>query len=127
MTAAFTALLPVFLVIMLGAALRRSRLVDEKHWLAMDQLCYLVLFPALIFKEIAAADFSSLPVWTASCRHDGSGRVNHGAGMPHEPAGEEACPPWMLDRTARRSTRPAIRPRQRRSIFEFVSIPRSDG
>ena len=64
MTAAFTALLPVFLVILLGAALRRTKLIDEKHWLAVDQLCYLVLFPALIFKEIAAADFANLPVWT---------------------------------------------------------------
>ena len=64
MTAAFTALLPVFLVIMLGAALRRSKLIGDQHWLAVDQLCYLVLFPALIFKEIGGADFSSLPVWS---------------------------------------------------------------
>ena len=60
MTATFTALFPVFLVIMLGAALRRSKLIGDQHWLAVDQLCYLVLFPALIFKEIAGADFSSL-------------------------------------------------------------------
>jgi malonate transporter and related proteins len=57
------ALLPVFIVIMAGFALSRSRLVVESHWAGVDHICYFVLFPALIFKEIAAADFSGVPVW----------------------------------------------------------------
>lgn len=62
MSLVFAALLPVFLVILLGVVLRRTRLLDEAHWAAVDQLCYNVLFPALIFKEIAGADFTAIPV-----------------------------------------------------------------
>jgi malonate transporter and related proteins len=61
--AAFYALFPVFLVILLGVGLRRFNLVAEQHWYAIDQFCYRVLFPALIFREIAAADFASVPVF----------------------------------------------------------------
>jgi malonate transporter and related proteins len=60
---AFYALFPVFLVILLGVALRRFNLVSEQHWYAIDQFCYRVLFPALIFREIASADFASVPVF----------------------------------------------------------------
>jgi malonate transporter len=63
MTQIFLALLPVFIVIMIGAVLRRTKLIGEAHWPGVDQICYFVLFPAIIFKEIAAADFSSVPVW----------------------------------------------------------------
>lgn len=61
---AFVALFPVFIVILLGYLLRRSRFIDDHHWLGVDQICYYVLFPAIIFKEIAAADFSRIPVWS---------------------------------------------------------------
>lgn len=61
---AFIALFPVFIVILLGYLLRRSRFIDDHHWLGVDQICYYVLFPAIIFKEIAAADFSHIPVWS---------------------------------------------------------------
>lgn len=63
MTAIFLALLPVFIVILIGWALRRFGVIPEQNWLALDQLCYFVLFPAIIFKEIAAADFSKVPVF----------------------------------------------------------------
>jgi malonate transporter and related proteins len=62
MTTIFLALLPVFIVILIGFALRRFNIIRDEQWLALDQLCYFVLFPAIIFKEIAAADFSSVPV-----------------------------------------------------------------
>ena len=64
MTQSFLALLPVFIVILAGFGLRRSGLVAADHWAALDHLCYYVLFPAIIFKEIAAADFSNIPVWS---------------------------------------------------------------
>jgi malonate transporter and related proteins len=64
MTQSFLALLPVFIVILVGFGLRRSGLIDADHWAALDHLCYYVLFPAIIFKEIAAADFSDIPVWS---------------------------------------------------------------
>jgi predicted permease len=63
MTAAFLALLPVFAVILAGFGLRRSGLIDQGHWDAVDHICYYVLFPAIIFKEIAGADFTGVPVW----------------------------------------------------------------
>jgi malonate transporter and related proteins len=63
MTQSFLALLPVFIVILVGFGLRRSGLIAADHWSALDHLCYYVLFPAIIFKEIAAADFSHVPVW----------------------------------------------------------------
>ncbi|NJM30646.1 MAG: AEC family transporter [Rhizobiales bacterium] len=62
MTAAFLALVPVFAVILAGFLLRRSGLIGADHWDAVDHVCYFVLFPAIIFKEIAAADFSNVPV-----------------------------------------------------------------
>ncbi len=64
MTQSFIALLPVFIVILVGYGLRRSGLIAEDHWTAVDHVCYYVLFPAIIFKEIAAADFSNVPVWS---------------------------------------------------------------
>jgi hypothetical protein len=62
MTAAFLALVPVFAVILVGFLLRRSGLIGADHWDAVDHVCYFVLFPAIIFKEIAAADFSNVPM-----------------------------------------------------------------
>src|SRR6185295_4394226 len=64
MIQSFIALLPVFIVILVGYGLRRSGLIAEDHWSAVDHVCYYVLFPAIIFKEIAAADFSNIPVWS---------------------------------------------------------------
>jgi malonate transporter and related proteins len=62
MTTIFLALLPVFIVILVGFGLRRFNVIGEAQWAGLDQLCYFVLFPAIIFKEIAAADFSGVPV-----------------------------------------------------------------
>ena len=64
MTQSFLALLPVFIVILAGFGLRRSGLIEAVHWSALDHLCYFVLFPAIIFKEIASANFSNIPVWS---------------------------------------------------------------
>lgn len=63
MTAAFLALLPVFIVILAGYGLRRSRLVVEEQWTAIDHISYFVLFPVIMFKEIVAADFAHVPVF----------------------------------------------------------------
>ena len=62
MTSIFLALLPVFVVILIGFALRRFRVIGEAQWAGLDQICYFVLFPAIIFKEIAVADFTGVPV-----------------------------------------------------------------
>lgn len=56
------ALLPVLLVTLLGVALKRQQFLPAEGWAAIDKICYFVLFPAIIFKEIAAADFTGVPV-----------------------------------------------------------------
>jgi len=63
MSTIFLALLPVFMVILIGFALKRTGVIGEAQWAGLDQICYFVLFPAIIFKEIAAADFSAVPVF----------------------------------------------------------------
>jgi hypothetical protein len=62
MSFAFFALLPVFIAIVLGALLRAFQWVQDDQWSTVDHLCYYVLFPAIIIKEIAGADFTGLPV-----------------------------------------------------------------
>ena len=62
MISTFETLLPVFIVILIGYGLRRFRIIHDDQWQGLDRFCYFVLFPAIIFKEIAAADFSGVPV-----------------------------------------------------------------
>ena len=62
MTFALAALLPVFITILIGAVLRTTAFIGEDQWRAIDHICYYVLFPAIIVKEIAGADFTGLPV-----------------------------------------------------------------
>jgi malonate transporter len=62
MSFAVAALLPVFVVILIGAALRAVQFVNDDQWRAIEHICYYILFPAIIVKEIAGADFTGLPV-----------------------------------------------------------------
>jgi malonate transporter and related proteins len=62
MSFALSALLPVFITILVGAALRATAFIGDDQWRTVDHICYYVLFPAIIVKEIAGADFTGLPV-----------------------------------------------------------------
>lgn len=62
MSLIFTALAPVFLVIALGAVLRRILLKDPAHWAALEKLTYFVLFPALLVVSAVKADLSQVNV-----------------------------------------------------------------
>ncbi|MEP9353152.1 AEC family transporter [Xanthobacter sp. KR7-65] len=62
MTLIFTALVPVFLTIALGALLRRILLKDPAHWAALEKLTYFVLFPALLVVSAVKADLSQVNV-----------------------------------------------------------------
>ena len=62
MSFAVSALLPVFVTILVGSALRATAFIGDIEWRAVDSICYYVLFPAIIVKEIAGADFAGLPV-----------------------------------------------------------------
>ncbi|HWJ99837.1 MAG TPA: AEC family transporter [Xanthobacteraceae bacterium] len=56
------ALLPVFLIIALGAVLRRTLLPNEEMWNPIERLTYYVLFPALLIVTTGTADLSDIPV-----------------------------------------------------------------
>lgn len=59
MIAVFNALLPVVAIILLGMLLRRTTLFSDESWLGMENLCYFVLFPALLVKTLATARIAS--------------------------------------------------------------------
>ncbi|GEO81372.1 AEC family transporter [Pararhodospirillum oryzae] len=58
------AILPVFLVIVLGFVLRRGRWVPDSFWIPAENLTYWVTFPALLVLNLAQADLAGLP-WGA--------------------------------------------------------------
>ncbi|WJR67283.1 AEC family transporter [Neorhizobium sp. CSC1952] len=60
MLAIFESILPIFLLVLLGVALRRSPLIDGTFWNGLEQCGYYVLFPALLFHTLARADFTSI-------------------------------------------------------------------
>lgn len=62
MLSILAALLPVFLVILLGYGLQRTGSMGESVWSALEHICYYLLFPALIVRTVATADFSSISV-----------------------------------------------------------------
>ncbi|GGF55432.1 transporter [Azorhizobium oxalatiphilum] len=62
MASILTALVPVFLVILLGVVLRRVLLKKADHWIALEQLTYYVLFPALLLVSAVKADLSGVSV-----------------------------------------------------------------
>ncbi|GLI22267.1 hypothetical protein GGQ86_000436 [Xanthobacter flavus] len=62
MSLIITALVPVFLIIALGAVLRRILLKDTAHWAALEKLTYFVLFPALLVVSAVKADLSTVNV-----------------------------------------------------------------
>jgi malonate transporter and related proteins len=57
MSEAISALVPVFALIALGFAARRSGLVGAEAWGAANRLGYLLFYPAFLFTTIAGADF----------------------------------------------------------------------
>jgi predicted permease len=62
MSAAFSALLPVVLLIAAGTLLRHTILRSEDEWKGIERLTYYVLFPALIIDTLARADLTRVPV-----------------------------------------------------------------
>ncbi len=56
------ALLPVFLLIVLGAVLKRTLMRLETQWHGLERLTYYVLFPMLLIQTLVKADLSSVPV-----------------------------------------------------------------
>jgi len=53
------ALIPVISIIALGLLLKRSSLFSSDSWAGFANLCYFVLFPALLIKTLATAELGS--------------------------------------------------------------------
>lgn len=56
------ALVPVFLIILLGVLLKRFRVFEEAAWRGFENLCYFVLFPVLLVKTLASAELGAVEV-----------------------------------------------------------------
>jgi hypothetical protein len=56
----FESILPIFLIVLLGAALRRATVHRPERLARARNLGYYVLFPALLFLTLATGDFPAL-------------------------------------------------------------------
>ena len=56
------ALIPVFLIILLGWGLKRLPMFGDTAWRAFENLCYFVLFPILLVKTLATAQIGGAEV-----------------------------------------------------------------
>jgi malonate transporter and related proteins len=61
-TVVFASLVPVFLLILAGALLRRWLVPEDGQWVGVERLVYYVLFPALLIQTLARADLAAVPV-----------------------------------------------------------------
>src|ERR1044072_5697156 len=62
MLAVIAALVPVFLLIATGFALRRWLIQNDAPWIGVERLLYYVMFPALLIESLSRADLSKVPV-----------------------------------------------------------------
>ncbi len=62
MTEIVLALVPVFLLIAIGYAIRRTGFISEAFWAPADKITFYVFFPALLFRSLASADLEGLPL-----------------------------------------------------------------
>ena len=62
MAVVVAALLPVFLLIVLGFILKRTLIRPETQWHGLERLTYYVLFPMLLIQTLVKADLSKVPV-----------------------------------------------------------------
>ena len=62
MAVVIAALLPVFLLIVLGFILKRTLMRLETQWHGLERLTYYVLFPMLLIQTLVKADLTKVPV-----------------------------------------------------------------
>src|ERR1700761_8666845 len=62
MAIVLAALLPVFLLIVIGTILKRTLMPLDTQWHGLERLTYYVLFPTLLIQTLVQADLSSVPV-----------------------------------------------------------------
>lgn len=64
MLATFNASAPIALIILTGYLLNRYKVAGPDIWSAVEHVCFYILFPFLIIRTLAQADFSTLPLGT---------------------------------------------------------------
>ena len=57
-----TTIAPIFLIIVTGFCLRRTKLFPADAWPPVERIAYYVLFPSLLFVSLATADMDNLPI-----------------------------------------------------------------
>jgi malonate transporter len=62
MAVVIAALMPVFLLIVLGVVLKRSLMRLETQWQGLERLTYYILFPVLLVQTLVKADLTTVPV-----------------------------------------------------------------
>jgi predicted permease len=62
MAIVIAALLPVFILIVLGVVLKRTLMRLDTQWHGLEQLTYYVLFPMLLIQTLVKADLSQVPI-----------------------------------------------------------------
>lgn len=62
MAVVIAALLPVFILIVLGIVLKRSLMRLDTQWHGLERLTYYVLFPMLLIQTLVKADLAKVPV-----------------------------------------------------------------
>ncbi|MCP1851571.1 AEC family transporter [Bradyrhizobium brasilense] len=62
MAVVIAALLPVFLLIVLGFVLKRTLMPLDTQWHGLERLTYYVLFPVLLVQTLVKADLTTVPV-----------------------------------------------------------------
>ena len=62
MAVVIAALLPVFLLIVLGFILKRTLIRPETQWHGLERLTYYVLLPVFLVQTLVKADLSTVPV-----------------------------------------------------------------
>ncbi|MCC9622709.1 AEC family transporter [Thalassospira sp. MA62] len=63
MIAILSALLPTFVLIILGHVLRQRKFVPDTFWPSAEKLTYFITFPALLFTNTAKADLGTVPIF----------------------------------------------------------------
>lgn len=62
MISIFSALMPVFLMIMLGYVLKKKALIVDAFWAPAEKITYFVFFPSLLLANTAKAEFAEINV-----------------------------------------------------------------
>ena len=68
MAVVIAALLPVFLLIVLGFILKRTLIQPETQWHGLERLTYYVLLPVFLVQTLVKADLSTVPVAVSEAR-----------------------------------------------------------